>query len=99
MASDWLSILVDGQPMRAHVEQPKTTDKVPGIIVMMGVFGVNKPNQDVADQRSGEDYVTVAPALYHRLGSNLIIHREMMLERAHLAGSRNKLYVRLDSSF
>jgi hypothetical protein len=39
MASDWVSILVDGQGTRAYAEQPKTTEKVPGIIVMMEAFG------------------------------------------------------------
>ncbi len=70
MASDWVSILVDGQDMRACVEQPKTTEKVPGIIVMMEALGGNQHSSEVTDRLSGEGYVVVAPVLYHRLGSN-----------------------------
>jgi carboxymethylenebutenolidase len=70
MASEWISILVDGQDMRAHMSQPDTTGKVPGVIVVMEAFGVNKHIQAVTDRLSREGYVAVAPVLYHRLGSN-----------------------------
>jgi dienelactone hydrolase len=70
MASDWISILVAMQEMRAYVEQPKTTNKVPGIIVIMEAFGVNQHIQEMTDRLSREDYVPVASVLYHRLGSN-----------------------------
>jgi carboxymethylenebutenolidase len=70
MASEWVSILVDGQDMRAYVSQPETAGKVPGVIVIMEAFGVNKHIQEVTDKFSREGYVVVAPVLYHRLGSN-----------------------------
>jgi carboxymethylenebutenolidase len=70
MASEWVSILVDGQDMRAYVSQPETTGKVPGVLVIMEAFGVNKHIQEVADKLSREGYVAVAPVLYHRLGFN-----------------------------
>jgi carboxymethylenebutenolidase len=70
MASEWVSILVDGQDMRAYVSQLETTGKVPGVIVIMEAFGVNKHIQEVTDRLSREGYVAVAPVLYHRLGSN-----------------------------
>jgi Dienelactone hydrolase family len=31
VASEWVSILVDGQDMRTYVSQPETTGKVPGV--------------------------------------------------------------------
>jgi carboxymethylenebutenolidase len=70
MASEWISILVDGQDMRAYLYQPETTGEVPGVIVIMEAFGVNKHIQEVTDKLSREGYVAVAPVLYHRLGSN-----------------------------
>ena len=70
MASEWISILVDGQDMRAYLSQPETTGKVPGVIVIMEAFGVNKHIQEVTDKLSRESYVAMAPVLYHRLGSN-----------------------------
>ncbi|MGH8068946.1 MAG: dienelactone hydrolase family protein [Candidatus Entotheonellia bacterium] len=70
MASEWVSILVDGQDMRAYVSQPETTGKVPGVIVIMEAFGVNKHIQEVTATLSREGYVAVAPVLYHRLGSH-----------------------------
>jgi carboxymethylenebutenolidase len=71
MASEWVSILVDGQDMRAYVFQPETTAKAPGVLVIMEAFGVNKHIQEVTDKLSREGYVAVAPVLYHRQGSNL----------------------------
>jgi carboxymethylenebutenolidase len=70
MASEWVSILVDGQDMRVYVSQPETTGKVPAVLVIMEAFGVNKHLQEVTDKFSRASYVAVAPVLYHRLGSN-----------------------------
>jgi carboxymethylenebutenolidase len=70
MASEWISIFGDGQDMSAYFSQPETTGKVPGVIVIMEAFGVNKHLQEVTDNPSRRGYVAVAPVLYHRLGSN-----------------------------
>jgi carboxymethylenebutenolidase len=70
MASEWVSVLVDGQDMRAYVSQPETTGKVPGVIVIMGAFGVNQHIQGVTATRAREGYVAAASVFYHRLGSN-----------------------------
>jgi carboxymethylenebutenolidase len=73
MASEWVSILVDGQDMRVYVSQPETTGKVPAVLVIMEAFGVNKHLQEVTDKFSRASYVAVAPVLYHRMGSNPLI--------------------------
>jgi dienelactone hydrolase len=70
MASEWVSILVDGQDTRAYVSQPETTGSAPGVIVVMEAFGVNKHIQEVTDKLSKEGYAVAAPVLYYRLGSN-----------------------------
>src|SRR5688572_20471165 len=70
MASEWVSILVDGQDMRVYLSQPETTGKVPGVLMIMEAFGANKRIQEATDKLAREGYVAVAPVLYHRLGSN-----------------------------
>jgi carboxymethylenebutenolidase len=70
MASEWVSTLVDGQDMRVYLAQPETAGQVPGVLVIMEAFGVNKHIQGVTDKLAREGYVAVAPVLYHRLGSN-----------------------------
>jgi dienelactone hydrolase len=56
--------------MRVYLAQPETTGQVPGLLVIMEAFGVNKHIQEVTDKLTREGYVAVAPVLYHRLGSN-----------------------------
>jgi carboxymethylenebutenolidase len=70
MASEWVSILVDGQDLRVSVSQPEGAASVPGVIVIIEACGVNKHIQAVTDNLSREGYVAAAPVLYHRLGSN-----------------------------
>jgi carboxymethylenebutenolidase len=70
VASEWVSILVDGEDMRAYISQPETAAEVPGVVVIMEAFGINKHIQDITDRLSREGYVVVAPVLYHRLASN-----------------------------
>jgi carboxymethylenebutenolidase len=73
MASEWVSTLVDGQDMRVYLSQPETTGKVPGVLVIMEAFGVNKHTQAVTDKLAREGHVAVAPVLYHRLGANPVL--------------------------
>jgi carboxymethylenebutenolidase len=70
MAPEWVSILVDGEDMRVYLSQPEGTGTVPGVLVIMEAFGVNKHIQEGTDKLPREGYVAVAPVLYHRLGSN-----------------------------
>jgi Dienelactone hydrolase family len=70
MASARVSIRVDGQDRRISLAQPEITGQVPGLLVTVGAFGVNKHTQEVTDKLAHEGYAAVAPVLYHRLGSN-----------------------------
>jgi dienelactone hydrolase len=70
MASAWVSMRVDGQDRRVSLAQPEITGQVPGLLVTVGAFGVNKYTQEVTDKLAHEGYATVAPVLYHRPGSN-----------------------------
>jgi dienelactone hydrolase len=64
VASGWISILVDGQDMRAYASPPETTDKVPGVIIIMEAFGVNQHTQEVTATLAREGYVAAAPVFY-----------------------------------
>ena len=43
MASSWENIEVDSSNMRAYVSVPDGAQRVPGIIVLQGQSGVDKP--------------------------------------------------------
>jgi dienelactone hydrolase len=44
--------------------------KVPGVIVIVEVFRVNRLAPEVTHRLLSKEYVAATPALYHRLGSN-----------------------------
>jgi dienelactone hydrolase len=71
MAPAWISILVDGQDMRADRSQPETTGELPSAIVVLETFGVNKHIQKETDELRRAGYGAVALGLYHHWGSNL----------------------------
>jgi carboxymethylenebutenolidase len=66
--SGWKTIKTpDGSQMRTFVAYPKNvTGKVPGIIVLQEVFGVNAYIRDVTQRIAALGYVAVAPELFHR---------------------------------
>ena len=70
MASEWVTILVDSQGMRASVSEPDTSWTFPGILVIMETSGANTPPQEVTGVPSREGDAAAAPVLYHRLRSN-----------------------------
>jgi hypothetical protein len=56
MASEWVTILVDGQGMRAPVSEPDASRTFPGIRVVMAAFGANTPPQGMAGLPSRQDF-------------------------------------------
>ncbi len=58
-------ILID-----AYLVQPKTTEKLPAIIVIQEIFGVNEHIKDVTERLAKQGYITIAPAMYQRLAPN-----------------------------
>jgi carboxymethylenebutenolidase len=55
----------DGE-MPAHVARPSATGPLPGVIVIMEAFGLNRHIKDVTERIAREGYLAVAPDLYHR---------------------------------
>jgi dienelactone hydrolase len=68
-ASERVSSLVDGEGMRRCLSQPEKDDQVPGIVIIIEVFGVNTHKQEVMDQLSREGCVAIGPIVYITVGA------------------------------
>jgi carboxymethylenebutenolidase len=56
----------DGTTMRAFVAQPDEGGKRPGMLVFQEAFGVDKHIRDVTERFAKEDYLAIAPEVFHR---------------------------------
>jgi carboxymethylenebutenolidase len=67
-SSPWVNATVaDKTQMKVFVARPKgVTGKVPGVIVLQEIFGVNSYIRDVAQRIADLGYVAMAPDLFHR---------------------------------
>jgi carboxymethylenebutenolidase len=68
MASQWLTIPVDGAPMWAYLSLPDSPGPHPAVIVAQhgAGAGVDDWVQDMTRRLAAADYVAVAPHLFHR---------------------------------
>lgn len=66
--SPWMEVTVsDGSKMRIFVARPEgVTAKLPGVMVLQEVFGVNGYIRSVAQRIAALGYVAMAPELFHR---------------------------------
>ena len=67
----WITLDVDGEPMKACVATPATPG--PGVLVLPEIFGVNGHIQDVCRRLADAGYVALAPDLYHRTDPGLAL--------------------------
>jgi carboxymethylenebutenolidase len=65
---EWKTVdVADKTQMKVFVARPKDVGgKVPGVIVLQEVFGVNSYIRSVAERIAGLGYVAMAPDLFHR---------------------------------
>jgi carboxymethylenebutenolidase len=75
MASFWEIQRVDSggellDDMNTYVSQPDAPGKVPAVIVVQEAFGVNQNIQGICDRFAAAGFFAVAPALFHREGTN-----------------------------
>jgi carboxymethylenebutenolidase len=56
----------DGSTMRAYLARPTDGAPHPGLIVFQEAFGVNAHIRDVTERFGREEYIALAPELYHR---------------------------------
>jgi carboxymethylenebutenolidase len=56
----------DGTRMSAYVARPQPAGQYPGLLLFQEAFGVNHHIRAVSERFAGEDYVVIAPELFHR---------------------------------
>jgi carboxymethylenebutenolidase len=64
--TEWVSLDVDGAPMRAHVTRPAGDGPHPGLLLFQEALGVGPQLRGVAARLAGRGFVVIAPELYHR---------------------------------
>ena len=75
--SSWVDMNVAGETMEGYLTQPEGSDQHPAVVVIQEVWGVNSHIQYVTDRLPAQDYVGLAPALFHREGRMSIgLHEE-----------------------
>ncbi|TVQ43100.1 MAG: dienelactone hydrolase family protein [Gloeocapsa sp. DLM2.Bin57] len=57
----------------AYLAIPQTAEKLPAVIVIQEIFGVNNHIQDVTRRIAQAGYVAIAPAIYQRLAPGLAL--------------------------
>jgi carboxymethylenebutenolidase len=60
-------------PMEGHFERPEGSPRSPGILVAQEAFGVNEHIRGVCRRLAGAGYAALAPELYHRQGSGIVV--------------------------
>jgi len=69
--TEWVTIDVNGSPMKAYLAKPTSGGPHPGVVVFMEIFGINEHIQDVTRRIAAEGYVAIAPNFYHRQAADL----------------------------
>jgi carboxymethylenebutenolidase len=64
----------DGTTMTAHIARPASAAHAPGILVFQEAFGVNDHIKDVARRFAAEGFLAIAPEMYHRTGSGVVLN-------------------------
>lgn len=74
MASFWEILRVESDEllddMHTYVSQPDAPGRRPAVIVIQEIFGVSPHIQSIADRFAKAGYFAVAPAMFHRAGTN-----------------------------
>jgi carboxymethylenebutenolidase len=58
---EYVTVMVDGKPMRTWVVRPAGNGKAPVVVVIMEIFGLSDWIRGVADQLAAEGFIAVAP--------------------------------------
>ena len=56
----------DGGHFKAYVAQPDGDDKIPAMLVIQEIFGINKTVRAICDEYAARGYLAVAPDLFWR---------------------------------
>ena len=78
MPSSWVDINVSGQTMEGYLTQPEGSDRLPAVVLIQEIWGVNSHIQYLTDRLPAMGYVGLAPAMFHREGRMTMgLHEEM----------------------
>jgi len=58
--------VTDGSLMRAYIARPKYLATQKGILLFQEIFGVNSHIRDIAERFAQENFIVIAPELFHR---------------------------------
>ena len=72
MTGRWDTVQVDGGPMQVFVNTPDGSGPHPGVVVIMGLGGVDQQLQRVVDRLAEAGYAAAAPDLYHRQDDDIL---------------------------
>jgi len=84
--------LESGKTMGGYLARPQGSEKRPGVVVWMEIFGINSHIRDVVERVASEGYVALAPDYFHRTGPGV----EYGYDDAGFAGGM-KLLQKLDA--
>ncbi|WP_330202878.1 dienelactone hydrolase family protein [Cyanobacterium sp. Dongsha4] len=68
--TDTVQILNQDLLISAYLAQPDSSEKLPAVIVVQEIFGVNDHIQDITRRIASEGYIAIAPAIYQRQAPN-----------------------------
>ncbi|GAB4385606.1 MAG: dienelactone hydrolase family protein [Elainellaceae cyanobacterium] len=66
MQTSWVKVPNGDLQIDAYLAQPAVEGKIPAIIVIQEIFGVNAHIRDVTERFAKAGYVAIAPAIYQR---------------------------------
>jgi carboxymethylenebutenolidase len=75
----------DGFSMNAYLSRPASSGKVPGLLFIYEIFGMNEEMKRLADELAVEGYAVMVPDLFHR-GSWFSCVKKLMRELKTGAG-------------
>jgi len=71
MKNETLNLTVGGHPMDCYQAVPDGTEKVPAVLIIQEIFGVNREIKRIADLVAKSGYIGFAPNVFHRTHPNL----------------------------
>lgn len=66
ISTDWVKVNNGELAIDAYLAVPESSEKLPGIIVIQEIFGVNEHIRDITERLARSGYVAIAPAIYQR---------------------------------
>jgi carboxymethylenebutenolidase len=76
MSESTVTIPTAAGPMDAFVVEPPSDRKLPAVLVLQEIYGVNHHFKAICQRLSREGFLAAAPELFHRQGKSLVFSNE-----------------------